>query len=53
MILNFCELSVSNDKFSSASQWLGTAKGTNTRAIVAFEGGPFGITSFTADCDKF
>ena len=57
------ELSVSNDKFSSASQWLGTAKGTNTRAIVAFEGGSFAYSWISlgnmnslivlADCNKF
>ena len=57
------ELSVSNDKFSSASQWLGTAKGTNTRAIVAFEGGSFSYSWISlgninslivlAECDKF
>jgi hypothetical protein len=57
------ELSVTNDKFSSASQWLGTAKGTNTRAIVAFEGGSFAYSWISlgninslivlADCDKF
>jgi hypothetical protein len=57
------ELSVTNDKFSSASQWLGTAKGTNTRAIVAFEGGSFAYSWISlgninslivlAECDKF
>jgi len=57
------ELSVTNDKFSSASQWLGTAKGTNTRAIVAFEGGSFAYSWISlgninslivlAQCDKF
>ena len=57
------ELSVTNDKFSSASQWLGTAKGTKTRAIVAFEGGSFAYSWISlgninslivlAQCDKF
>ena len=57
------KLSVSNDKFSSASQWLGTAKGTNTRAIVAFEDGSFAYSWISlgninslivlAECDKF